>query len=711
MKLFSKNRLFISLLSSSLSTTFLVSPGYAMDNEERGVILANQPNQGIANQQAQPQWELVTYMEPDQAHLHPRGQFRRLPQGENFTCDLLKPQHVRWEAELFQGMHLHPSHPLPQNLGIARERVGYDFQYLGHSYHQEIICPKMYALQGKWKFAREEKRSQRDAYTLNLTTMVNNQLQTVHQVQPLLGYVAHEQIGEPGPQTPGKCYFDGHSVYQKQQRMLQWKSPRAEAQPYAFLLTAANGDVHNHKGRTVIYVEPFPLDGGQPKESYTGEYDYVTLLDADEEIRDRETRRLLYSNGTHVYLPHVTQERWIHNDQSGVGFFIASFKEEDRINFIPHHVLGAPFLEGLYHLSSVQDSGNQRLEKWKKLGEAPHEVNLRVLSRVSSVPGMGLHLMTLPTPLPTSSVSYDAAHKILSLKGLVVNANDINAALRVHQNPTQMNIFGLNALLLNVSITCHGTSCSFIAPKIQVDTPVTLDLRGIHGQPGAGGAFPGGNGIPGNPGGNGGNLFMKASILKGLSQLTVNISGGNGGNGGNGAAGANGQNGVDGDLTSGVGNDASRYTSRVYNSKGTDGTSGHNGGRGGQGGKSGVPGSTIFVQGEHSVDNTLRSINQDGREGTSGIGGAGGAGGLHGRHCQGEVRCRDWVTPHGYQAPRGRASSGNPGVGLNTVGLQSPAPQVPLNTGDLMTQYQTYYFEEAKKPTVFSTIAVFPNLQ
>src|ERR1700722_1159600 len=102
MKVFSKNRLFISLLSSSLSITFLVSPGYAMDDEGRRTTPSQQSRKNAARQQTyaqtQPQLELIAYMAPDKTHPHPRGEFRRLPQGKVFTCDLLNPQHVRWEA-------------------------------------------------------------------------------------------------------------------------------------------------------------------------------------------------------------------------------------------------------------------------------------------------------------------------------------------------------------------------------------------------------------------------------------------------------------------------------------------------------------------------------------------------------------------------------------------------------------------------------------
>jgi hypothetical protein len=236
--------------------------------------------------------------------------------------------------------------------------------------------------------------------------------------------------------------------------------------------------------------------------------------------------------------------------------------------------------------------------------------------------------------------------------------------------------------------------------------PITIDLSGIAGDSGANGNSSSEiDGKPGDAGANGGSFFILACDRHGLSDLTVNVSGGNGGKGGDGGRGGDGEKGDDGDLDSYdvVGRD--RKPQRIYNGRGKDGTPGSNGGRGGRGGKK-------VLAGQVNIQADLKLITEGGQPGGSGAVGKGGKGGRHGKHCKGTcyVGAIQWLDPLGYGGERGRASSGLAGVGVSDVKGAEPIPLRIINFESVFQNYIEYRNSKAADPAVAPFIKVFPNL-
>ncbi len=69
-----------------------------------------------------------------------------------------------------------------------------------------------------------------------------------------------------------------------------------------------------------------------------------------------------------------------------------------------------------------------------------------------------------------------------------------------------------------------------------------------------------------------------------------------------------------------------------------------------------------------------------------------------------------WQVPQGYQAPRGSAPNGLQPTALNTHGQQNPPAQTPLNTGNILPAYRTYYQQALTNPVTAGFVKDFPNL-
>jgi energy-coupling factor transporter ATP-binding protein EcfA2 len=172
---------------------------------------------------------------------------------------------------------------------------------------------------------------------------------------------------------------------QQNRRVVEQRQPR---QPEI----AGGLDLPNHQGNEVVYIEPFAIGNNphQQRDAHISSYQFERLLESTECLQGRDGGGLIYCKGERVYLPHITQESWKKEGVS-IGFYIASYKETRRLDFIHQARLNNRFEEGLYQLSSVQETGNGRLEKWTRLGENPHIVEVTTPIGVSSIPGMVTH--------------------------------------------------------------------------------------------------------------------------------------------------------------------------------------------------------------------------------------------------------------------------------------------------------------------------------
>lgn len=276
---------------------------------------------------------------------------------------------------------LNPSDPLPANLGMARQRVSCTF---GNNAPIEIILPTEYPLQGQWVFQEDLDNTQNRA-TLKLSTRINNEWKNVTQLDV---NIQHQLVSED-PEVPGWNYFDGDQVYQARTKLQRWRNPQT-GRVYSRTLARQDNAIPTHQGSQVVYVEPFALGDtpSKPKDAYRGSYHTARELADHEELPGKKVGSLLYSDGNNIYYPHITQELW-EQDNSQAGFFIASYRQDKRLNFIPGTAIqGGQLPEGLYQLLSVQD-GNRRTERWQRLGDNPAVIEITAPGVFSSIPGMG----------------------------------------------------------------------------------------------------------------------------------------------------------------------------------------------------------------------------------------------------------------------------------------------------------------------------------
>lgn len=290
---------------------------------------------------------------------------------------------------------LDPSMPLPRNLGTAKQRVSCTFTNGQQQNDVDVTLPTDYPLQGQWLFQEDRDNSQNRA-TLKLRARINNRLEDVFQREVDIRHT----LRDPGIETPGQHYFDGDTAYQARTRLQEWENPRTH-QRYTRTLAARDGDLHHHSGHQVIYVEPFDLarqnnvlkaqPNARPKDDYRGEYHYLRDLTDDEGLIGKKEGSLIYSDGTHIYLPKFSQELWQKGNEQA-GFFISSYKQANRLNFLQQALIpNARLPQGLYQLMSSSDdtTQNRRIETWQKLGENINPITITAPLGISSIPGMG----------------------------------------------------------------------------------------------------------------------------------------------------------------------------------------------------------------------------------------------------------------------------------------------------------------------------------
>ncbi len=321
---------------------------------------------------------------------HPKGRFNITRAGTLIQGSVdLELQNIQSEFEPFLPPHLNtlnPSDPLPQNWGTARERIRCTVDYSGNNHPIAVLLPPQYPLQGQWDF-QEDRENAKNLATLTVKALLNAQ-RSVKVFQRQID-LPHTLI-DPGVETPEGYYFDGDKVYQTRTKRQGWLNPRSQQQ-YTRTISVRDDDIPTHPGYHIIYVEPFAFanDLSQPKDAYRGEYNFIRDLAEDEGLPSKKDGSLIYSDGNHIYLPHLTQELW-RQQQSQVGFFIASYKPERRLNFISQvQVPNGQLPEGLYQMISVQEATNRRLEKWKKLGDIQNTIEIIAPAVIRSIPGMG----------------------------------------------------------------------------------------------------------------------------------------------------------------------------------------------------------------------------------------------------------------------------------------------------------------------------------
>ena len=324
---------------------------------------------------------------------NPRGRFQITQQGGNQTTTDLELQNIqliRMEPFLSNQINtLNPSDPLPQDLGTARERVRCTVDYNGNVQQIEVLLPTQHPLHGQWLFQENRDNTQNIA-TLKLRALSNSQ-RWVDVFQRQVN-IQHRLV-DAGVETLGGYYFNGDTVYQARTRRQQWRNPDNQRE-YTRTIAVRDVEVPSHTGNQIIYVEPFAFgtDLLRPRDAYRGTYTFIRDLAEHEGLLGKKEGSLVYSDGNHIYLPHITQELW-GQDQSQTCFFIASYKQERKLNFISQaRIPGGRLAEGLYQMVSVKEESTSRTERWKKLEEDTQNsppIEIITPAGVPSIPGMG----------------------------------------------------------------------------------------------------------------------------------------------------------------------------------------------------------------------------------------------------------------------------------------------------------------------------------
>ncbi len=347
-----------------------------------------------------------------QAKFRITGQNVRDPEIE--TLDLSRIEHLGFSASLPPGINsLDPSDPLPTNWGKAKERVRCKFDYKGRQ-EIELIRPKEYNLYGNWEFRDNPNHAQTIAILKLKAFLEDRQWHTVYERQVNIDHT----LLRADPEIPGQYYFNGDTVYQARTKLQHYENTRTRRQ-YTRNIATRDGDIPSHQGKQVIYVEPFAYGNtaSKPREAYIGEYAFVNDLADHQKIPGRETGRLIYSDGTHIFDPEVTQELWRHG-QEEAGFFVASYRQSQKLNFVPETLLPDGNLpEGLYQLRVVEHDKDKRIEKWRKLGgDNPQEFSIQTPPGISSISGIGL---TAPHQVIEEMPKDKGIQKVLSLQAAI----------------------------------------------------------------------------------------------------------------------------------------------------------------------------------------------------------------------------------------------------------------------------------------------------
>nr|CAG8539249.1 1477_t:CDS:2 [Entrophospora candida] len=268
----------------------------------------------------------------------------------------------------------------------------------------------------------------------------------------------------------------------------------------------------------------------------------------------------------------------------------------------------------------------------------------------------------------TSPPEKDQQGQVLTLKGLIIGAEDINAAMK-DKKLSEVNIYSLNSLFIDEDIDAPGIDLTLMSPKWHVVGKRKISLKGKSGtqhQPskavdgiderdGNSEQINGLPGLPGLPGKNGGHFYAKGKKFFNLSSLTIDVSGGDGGQGQDGGNGGNGLDGSDIGKEIVESRDESALVSRkkvtgniilsgmkfllTFNNIFTEiyescdkGHEGGNGGKGGKGGFEGKPG-FVIIDSPFLLSETPTISKAGSKKGENGTGGEPGKGGKNVKYC------------------------------------------------------------------------------
>ncbi len=193
----------------------------------------------------------------------------------------------------------------------------------------------------------------------------------------------------------GRYHYDGNGVSRIRVNVVEENGQRRA-------VAANDVPIEYHERMIIHHIDLFPLNQGGLPNQLSGDYDFIGDLEPENRLPHREEGRLIYSDGQGGYFhPNVTQERW-RREGGFYGTFIASHHANRRLSFIPgtrllrdNAPLDADLPAGLYRISSVDETTNQRKENWELL--RPHMIGqggdvYTVMSRIGcpAIPGMGL---------------------------------------------------------------------------------------------------------------------------------------------------------------------------------------------------------------------------------------------------------------------------------------------------------------------------------
>ena len=318
---------------------------------------------------------------------------------------------------------------------------------------------------------------------------------------------------------------------------------------------------------------------------------------------------------------------------------------------------------------------------------------------------------------------------LLRLSGYFPKTSQITKVLSNYQNVTQIEIHGINRVLIDEDIVYPGCNVTIICPRWEIRNRRTINLSGQNGDSSknsgaaAAGSKTGDNGSNGAPGENGtsaGHFMGFGQVFSNIDKLTIQANGGNGAKGQDGGAGHDGQ---DGDWATAkhdfIDDQDDVHKRDIVESKGWDfvgkpfhhgrnfydtlltnygkpGTPGGNGGQGGAGGKPGEAGSIdLFSLTPQTL--LFASSTNNGSSGKDGEPGTGGVGGRRGPDWTGV-----WHTGHnpvcgwnghhlphhtGWGAP---ADSGSSPAAKNSTGQAAVTVITKPNTVT-----QIYHFRES----------------
>lgn len=278
--------------------------------------------------------------------------------------------------------------------GHASKRVQATLRYQGREYPFNHAWDRQYPIQAEWNPHINPGANQIVAdLALFVLDEDRRRVDLDHNLRPL--NLAYNLVGEDPEQLAGLRY-DGVRVYSIRTREQRWSHPQTgDVRPIT--ATQFSAELPRHAGRTFVFAQPFVGNNdAMPAGGYAGRYQFDRFLENNEKYPQLSENSLIYSNGGHLYSPHITQELW-RRDNTFIRILVASYREQDSLAFVPGtNIQGGLFDQGLYQLVSSEETPQERIERWALVrqdirpGNQPEDVKIvRTLPGISSISGMG----------------------------------------------------------------------------------------------------------------------------------------------------------------------------------------------------------------------------------------------------------------------------------------------------------------------------------